>query len=60
MAMPPAGHRDRLGRRAASDEDVRDEARRRKIDLVLLPTAVAIGALTRAEADTNAVLHLTC
>ena len=41
-------------------QDVRDEARRRRIDLVLLPTAEAIGALTKAEADTNAVLHLTC
>ena len=41
-------------------QDVRDEARRRKIDLVLLPTAEAIAALTKAGADTNAVLHLTC
>ena len=41
-------------------QDVRDEARRRKIDLVLLPTAEAIGALTKAGADTNAILHLTC
>src|ERR1700733_5339857 len=41
-------------------QDVWDEARRRKVDLVLLPTAEAIGALTRAGADTNAVLHLTC
>jgi hypothetical protein len=40
--------------------DVRDEARRRRVDLVLLPTAEAIGALTKAGADTNAVLHLTC
>jgi len=41
-------------------QDVRDEARRRKIDLVLLPTAEAIGVLAKAGADTNAVLHLTC
>ena len=39
---------------------VRDEARRRKIDLVILPTAEAIGALTKTAADTNAILHLTC
>jgi hypothetical protein len=39
---------------------VRDEARRRKIDLIVLPTADAIGALTKATADTNAILHLTC
>ena len=41
-------------------QEVRDEARRREIDLVVLPTAKAIGALTRAKADTNAILHLTC
>jgi len=41
-------------------QQVRDEARRRKVDLVVLPTAEAIGALTKAPADTNAILHLTC
>jgi hypothetical protein len=41
-------------------QQVRDEARRRKVDLVILPTAEAIGTLTRAAADTNAILHLTC
>jgi hypothetical protein len=39
---------------------VRDEARRRKVDLVVLPTAQAIGMLSQASDDTNAVLHLTC
>jgi hypothetical protein len=39
---------------------VRDEARRRKVDLVVLPTAEAIGMLSQARRDTNAVLHLTC
>ena len=39
---------------------VKDEARRRKVDLVVLPTAEAIGMLTKASKDTNAVLHLTC
>ncbi len=41
-------------------QQVRAEARRRKVDLVVLPTADAIGALTKATADTNAILHLTC
>jgi hypothetical protein len=41
-------------------QQVRDEARRRKVDLVVLPTAQAIGVLVRARAHTNAVLHLTC
>jgi hypothetical protein len=41
-------------------QQVRDEARRGKVDQVVLPTAEAIGALTKAPADTNAILHLTC
>ncbi len=39
---------------------VRDEARRRGVELVVMPTAEAIGALAHATDDTNAVLHLTC
>jgi hypothetical protein len=41
-------------------EQVRHEADRRKIDLVVLPTAAAISVLTDTVTDTNAVLHLTC
>jgi hypothetical protein len=41
-------------------QEVQDEARRREIDLVLLPTAKAIRMLATAGADTNAILHLTC
>ena len=41
-------------------QEVREEARRREVDLVVLPTAQAAGALTKAAADTNAILHLTC
>ena len=41
-------------------QEVRDEARRRKVDLVVLPTAQAIGAMAKAAPDTNAILHLTC
>ncbi len=41
-------------------QQVREEARRRKVDLVVLPTAAAIGVLTGTTKDTNAVLHLTC
>jgi len=40
--------------------EVRDQARRRQVDLVVLPTAQAIGVLTKAPKDTNAILHLTC
>jgi hypothetical protein len=39
---------------------VRDEARRRKVDLLVLPTAQAIGAMAKAAPGTNAILHLTC
>jgi len=41
-------------------QDIHDEARRRNIDLVVLPTAQAIGKLTGTTTDTNAILHLTC
>jgi len=41
-------------------QQVRDEACRRKVDLVVLPTAEAIDALAKAPAETNAILHLTC
>jgi hypothetical protein len=39
---------------------VEKEARRRKVDLVMVPTADAIALLNESTADTNAVLHLTC
>jgi hypothetical protein len=41
-------------------EDVEVEARRRKVHLVVLPTAKAIEALAEKSADSNAILHLTC
>ena len=41
-------------------DEVRREARRRKVDLVTLPTADAIELLGEGMRDTNAVLHLTC
>jgi hypothetical protein len=41
-------------------KQVHQEARRRKVDLVVLPTAQAIGVLTGTTRDTNAVPHVTC
>jgi len=41
-------------------EDVRREARRRKIRIVELPTEKAIAVLNKNPSDTNAVLHVTC
>jgi hypothetical protein len=41
-------------------KQVQQEARRREIDLVVLPTAQAIGVLAGTAKHTNAILHLTC
>ena len=41
-------------------EEVKQEAKRRKIKLVVLPTAKAIGALKKELDKTNAILHVTC
>jgi len=42
-------------------DDLKREARRRKVELVILPTAQAIETLEKEDLDrTNAVLHVTC
>ena len=41
-------------------EEVKREAERRKVRLVILPTAQAIRALQRNADQTNAILHVTC
>ena len=41
-------------------EEVQREAKRRKIELVLLPTAEAIKVLQAHPKETNAILHVTC
>jgi hypothetical protein len=41
-------------------EDVKREAKRRKVELLILPTARAVKVLEREDQDTNAVLHVTC
>ena len=41
-------------------EEVKQEAKRRKIELLVLPTAEAIQALQREAEDANAILHVTC
>ncbi|PYJ77085.1 MAG: hypothetical protein DME69_11590 [Verrucomicrobia bacterium] len=41
-------------------EEIKQEAQRRKIELLVLPTAEAIKALQQGAKDTNAVLHVTC
>jgi hypothetical protein len=41
-------------------DDVVEEAERRNVELVTVPTAEAIESLRRAARDTNAILHVTC
>jgi hypothetical protein len=41
-------------------EEVEQEARARQVELLVLPTAQAIQEMTRAEKETNAILHVTC
>ncbi len=41
-------------------DEVKKEAKRRKIKLVILPTRKAIQELKQEPAATNAILHVTC
>ena len=41
-------------------DDVKKEAKRRHVELVVLPTAEAIRELESNPEETNAILHLTC
>jgi hypothetical protein len=41
-------------------DEVKREAKRRKIKLSILPTAEAIETLKENAEDTNAILHVTC
>jgi hypothetical protein len=41
-------------------EQVKLEAKRRKIELVIVPTDRAIEVLKEEPPDTNAILHVTC
>jgi hypothetical protein len=41
-------------------KDVKREAARRKIELLVLPTTKAIAALKKNPKEANAILHVTC
>jgi hypothetical protein len=41
-------------------EEVNREAKRRKVELLVMPTDEAIAALEKDAEDTNAILHVTC
>ncbi|MBP0595346.1 hypothetical protein J8I87_38020 [Paraburkholderia sp. LEh10] len=41
-------------------EEVKQEAERRKVELVIVPTEEAIARLKEQTSRTNAILHVTC
>jgi hypothetical protein len=41
-------------------KEVKAEAKRRKIELLILPTVEAIEEIKRKPGGTNAILHVTC
>jgi hypothetical protein len=41
-------------------QEVRDKAERKKIKLLVVPTAHAVEILNRNPSDTNVILHVTC
>jgi hypothetical protein len=41
-------------------EEVKREAKRRKIELLILPTEEAMELLNKGAEQTNAILHVTC
>jgi hypothetical protein len=41
-------------------DEITEEAERRGVELIVLPTAEAIRQLERAGGGTNAILHVTC
>jgi hypothetical protein len=40
--------------------EVKEEAKRRHVESLILPTAEAIEELRKTPQDTNAILHVTC
>jgi hypothetical protein len=41
-------------------EEVKREAARRNVELLILPTPEALAALAERDEESNAILHLTC
>jgi hypothetical protein len=41
-------------------KEVKREAKRRKVELLVVPTPQAIKALEQDADETNAILHVTC
>ena len=57
---PSKKYRDAFGHTPLSMDEVKLEAKRRKVSLLIRPTAEAIEVLKRLPEDTNAILHVTC
>jgi hypothetical protein len=41
-------------------DEVKKEAKRRQVQLLTMPTAIAIEELRKNPKNTNAILHITC
>ena len=41
-------------------KEVKREAKRRKVELLVVPTLQAVEALEQSSEETNAILHVTC
>jgi hypothetical protein len=41
-------------------DEVKREAKRRKVELLILPTEEAMELLNQRAKNTNAILHVTC
>jgi hypothetical protein len=41
-------------------DEVKQEAKRRKVELLVLPTHDAMDTMNKSPKDTNAILHVTC
>ena len=59
MPMSSSEHRHWIGSLPVMD-NVKTEAKRRKIALLVLPTTEAIEELKKHPDETNAILHVTC
>ena len=60
MGLPTSRDRQRGSGSLPIVDEVTEEAERRGVELVVMPTSEAIEELERSSDDTNAILHLTC
>ncbi len=58
--MRSARHRHWSIWQPVREKEVKREAKRHKVKLLILPTCEAIEVLKKDPEDTNAILHVTC